>query len=360
MGRDDLISTQDNHKIDLLLDAICRAEEGMDARESWPAAAGQIEAYFSDIFALQLFQKYRTNKFLFRTAVSFLTLGKIRSLFYHSPIIGLKAVKVERSCPLTTEDIVGYTVFLIDILKERAKSDPFCRDGKFSAWGAGGVEAQIKNLKWAEVLKEKIRRKVIYLYLAAESLVWRLQFDIYRTAGSFTHGPYHIPGGVLVVKEFFDLDPYYWQLKNRYHSMRAFLVYEPKTEINYDFSNHPRHRGTSKRLLKFSISVNNYLLKPTGFAELTDYYERLGSKVSRQVNQMGPTEIVKLGAKINWFMYRNIFEYFGEEGKPDESVFHAIDKLGLKYWRKFDPNRTPKLKSDYYRRLFDPRNNFIG
>lgn len=352
----------DDEKIEKFLQAIQVAFSGMGEGEFWPANAPQIEASFSDILAVSIFEKFKGDKEKFKKALDRVEPEVLKALLYlGGGIIGLKVARIYEDYEISIEELKDFVVCILDSVAKRRKGDEFCLGGKNLVLSSEEVKRLIKKTKWPAAKELELKKAIAGLNVTAESLTWAIFYDIYRYAGMLIHGPYQVSRGILLCREFPDLNPPIWNLQNRCPKLKVHLIYEEGVEIKIDFLNHQIYEVPIVDSLRFySIATDKPLKTLKEIGELDNYYSRLRQEQAERVGGLKPLEIIKKGAKIHYYMLKDFFEFYGEDWWPPKEVYERIGRMGLKYWKRYRRPRHPhQEKGLWARKVFDPRNNFI-
>lgn len=88
-----------NRIIENFLTAVKKCFLSMDSRSYWPANAGQIETYFSDIIAIAIFNKFQKNPEKCKKALNNFRAFTLYASLYNTEIVGLKVSKVFDNYP---------------------------------------------------------------------------------------------------------------------------------------------------------------------------------------------------------------------------------------------------------------------
>lgn len=349
-------------KIERFLAAVAAAFSGMGEAELWPASPPQVEMYFSDILAVSLFEKFKKDKKRFGKALDCVEAEILRTLLYSAGIIGLKVVKMFEGYKISVEEFEDFVVAILDSIARRRQGDEFTLEGTNPVFGREEVEELVRKERWEKVRDSTIKKVIARLNVAAESLTWTLFYDNYRSAGMRIHGPYLTLKGVLLCRDFFDLNPPMWNLQNKYPGLKALLIYKDDVKITVDFVNHLLYSSPIVDKLQFyAITAQKPLRSLRGIEELEDYYLGLGKRQAASVESLPPLEVIKKGAEIHYYMLKDFFGFYGEDWRPPEEVYERINRLKLKYWQRYrKPSGHPHKESgSWARRAYDPRSNYI-
>lgn len=349
-----------DEKIERFLEAVEIAHSGMDPNEFWPATSAQIEAYFDDILAVSIFEKFKKDKEKLKKALDCVEPEILKTLLYSGGgIIGLKVARKFEGYKCTVKEFKDFVVCVLDSIAERRKGDEFCLGGKNLAVGPKEIEKLVKETSWEKARGSEIKKAIAGLNATAESLTWAIFYDIYRYAGMLIHGPYETSRGILLCREFFDLNPPIWNLQNKYPKLKIYLVYGDDAEISIDFANHQTYETPIvDKLIFYSIVDSKPLETLEEIEELDEYYSDLRKKQVETVERLEPLEIVKKGAEIHYYLLKDFFAFYGEDWRPPQTVYERINSIGLKYWKKYGKPRV--YEKSWTRKVYDPRNNFIA
>lgn len=350
--------------------ALQKCFAGMDPRTFWPAAASQVEPYFSDYFALDWLQKYRTDRKKFHKALKTLYPSKLRSIFYHLLIPGLKVLKKYRlppAHPLLREEIINITLTILDVINEIPTGDVFCRDGSYLYWSPDEIKKNLDSPGWREP-KNPEEQKFVggALRVDGEQMVWSTQTDIYRTSASFLHGLYLTPKRKLLVHEFFDLNSHVWNLKSPIPSVRILLLYHPRSlvEFSFDFANHyliniPK---PFSHLAKYKIEFPGGI--PRDFhpssANIDNLFTTISAHQLTVINKLSDTEKLCKMIELGYYQYREFWQSYREDWAPPPEVWERLSEWKLRYWEKGKPNPDKIEPTNRTLKLFDPRNDHYG
>lgn len=360
-------------EIDSFLRTLSQSFKTVDPVNFWPLNGGQIEAYFSDTQAAEIYDKINALK---KEGLTNQEIGK----FFRWPVIlryflsgyatiGLKVCNVLKIRPFPQEDRVGFTLLLFAILKEMVQDDIFCLNGTNKILSQKDIEKIVKTTTFEKVQtgeqKTLINNFVVSLFQFCNSFY----FDIFLGAGLEIHGPYNSEQffgdkTFLVIRDYFDLKPdQIWpklsQQTSWPQSIRIMQVFKD-TDWKINFFNQPDSRkGIGQHLKFFSVQVNGaQILQPKKIEELDFLSENLSLNQTLFVNKMNPLEQARKGAEIAYYMLREFYTYFGQEPKPSLTVNSVFKRYGDKFIKEFALSKN--LDVTHYQRLFDPRNDFIG
>ena len=332
----------------------------LDDRTIWPLCAGQLEAYFTDIISLDLFNKYKENPQKLRKSLSALRPFTLYSSLSHAEIVGLKVKREYEDIP-TKQEIIDFYLFFYDILKEKTNKDIFCLNGNHRIIRKEDVEKIEQKLSLVKSKDFEIKKEISKLVLTLESLVWTLFYDLFPETGGERHGPYPVGNKkVIMIRDYFNLDSReIWPINNKYSSIKICLKYPKDVGIKINYINQVESVKTLRdNLLSFSIFANGKRIKSIGeITELSKYLANLVEEQSQRVNSLSPMDILRKGSEIYYYRYKNLYKDYNEDWKPPKQVYDRINGLGLRYWHYYKVDKDCKNSGDYYAKLLDPRDD---
>ena len=348
-------------KLEKFLQAVELAFSKMDTTSFWPASAAQIDASFCDLLAVAVFERFKKDRQVFTRALSQVEAELLRTFLICSGIIGLKVAKLYEGYSLSTAEFEDFVVAILDSIASRRKGDEFCLKGTNPALSPQEIQHLLKEKGWQQAKNSRIRRAIARLNVTLESFTWTLFYDIYRYAGMVIHGPYITSQGVLLCRNFFNLNPPLWQIDNQYPTIDVYLIYEKGTKITIDFANHQFYPTPIVDKLRFwrVSSPRQRFESLAAIEELESYFSQLREKQAKRVESLKPLEIIKKGAEINYFMLKEFFAFYGDDWRPPKKVYERIERFGMKYWKRFAKMKMPHTGS-WARKAFDPRTDFIS
>jgi len=237
---------------------------------------------------------------------------------------------------------------------------------------AGGIVVSILLLsiflyqRWERRNEEEALRK---FNLALFGLVWSFYFDVFTYTGLSVHGPYKVfakkfgASKKLIINDYFNLRPVEIWPEARNIPFKKIRICQIYKNIYWKI-------GFFERVDP-SVSLNDNLIcalieidgKPiTDLAAIEKITKQIFEITARQtdfVNKLSPLEVVKKASEICYYGLRGIFEYFNKSWKPSKSISDLIEKTGDANIKKLKKDLSDYSKREI-RKVFDPRNNFVG
>lgn len=328
----------------------------------WPLSPGQIDSYFIDIFAETFLEKLRQDTQRFKKAIFHLPANVLRWFFCPQIILGLKLARKFENYQVTENEMVDFLFVVYDVLQAKVESHPFCLDGENRIFKKKELSIFLKHIKWIENSNEN-KKLINYLSLDLESFVWSVDFDLFAY-GVTWHGPYLLSANkTLLIKKFIDLNSEVWRNDIRFSNIDLLFLFSGPLRVKIDFMTHIFYSEPIwESLAKYAVFVDGIPKNNLEDIEkMSEYFSKQRQKQVGLVNALTPRELIFRGVEINYYMFRQFFEFYNEDWHPPRIVAERIEKWGLKYWKMFTRKKDEKPASlKYLRKLFDPRNDFTG
>lgn len=339
------------------LDAVVLAIEGGGATKFWPFAPGQTDSYFIDLLSTNLFEKFKKDPGKFKEALFLPPPNVLRWFLLPFVVLGLKLARNYEGYRVTSEETINFIKVVWEVLGEKVRSDPFCLDGKNMVLSQQEVESVKTQQHWFEGIN---RRPVAMLGVDLESFVWSINFDLYAY-GVYWGGPYLLPGKTLITKNFIDLDIPVWNISRPYRNIEIYYIFNGKVKTAIDFMSHMVYEDDIwDKLMDFAIVVDGKMVQSVAEIEkLSEYFSQERDMQMKLINNLSPKQLIQKSAEIYHYMFHDLFTYFGEDWQPPKVFKQRLDKEGLKHWNQFKPGLQVKQPdSQFFRKLYDPRNSF--
>lgn len=340
------------------LEAITDVVVGGEAQQFWPFSPGQVDSYFIDIFARDIFEKSRQNPEEFKKALSLLPPNLLRWFLLPFVILGLKLTKKYDGYRVTSQEMISFIETVREVLLKMVSSEPFCLDGQNIILTDERIKKINQNLNWFGVSERKV---VNLLSLNLESYVWSIDFDLFAYAVIW-HGPYSLPRDkVIFAKSFFDLNNPVWRLKQPYFKIDIFYLFNNPIDIRIDFAGHTVYKQKIwDQLVNVAVVVDGKNIKSSNELKIiSQEFSNHRDKRVKIINSLSPEKIIRKAIEVYYYMFRNFFNYYKESWTPPKEVEQRLKKVGLKYWQEFALKENyEEPGEDFFKRLYDPRNDF--
>ncbi len=355
-----------NNEIDDFLRAIEEIFAGMDPKTFWPLNGGQTDSYFDVDEALDMY--YRLNKLKEKLSIKEIAdlmppADIIRLFLEHNAIIGLKVAKKLNIANLTQEQIIDYTLFLFQILKQKVKGDIFCLDGKNILLGKEETKEILFKTNWNKPLNKEENRQIASLIVTANNLCYTLFYDEFMAGGFYIHGPYNASEvfgkeTILLIREYHNLKPIeIWpDLQIPYKTLRILGIYK-NTDIKINFANHPTTTiPLPDKLIAYKVYLDDKEITIKYIESLMELFDHITSKQTKKINALSDLDKVRKGAEIAFYLFKKLRESMGDNWKPPVTVEATIQKFGDRFIKQFQYKEKPSL--EHWKKIFDPRNNY--
>src|SRR3989344_1918005 len=344
-----------NEIVENYLEAVSQAIGRGGSTKFWPFAPGQTDSYFIDLFAINLFEKFKKSPDRFKEGLFLLPPKVLRWFLLPFVILGLKLARNYEGYKVTEEEMVDFIKCVHEVLKERVQSDPFWMDGKNIILNKRQVESLVRRQHWFQ----GSRKQVADLGVNLEFYVWSINFDLFAYGVGWT-GPYRTFGKTLLNKKFIDLNMPVWNINPPFRNIDIYYLFEGEIDTAIDFMSHISYEGIWEKLADFAVEVDGKNIESLEeLGELSKYFSEERKKQVKRVLNLAPEEQIRKSAEIYYYMFHQLFEYFKEDPRPPKAFEERLKKEGLKSWEAFKPkSKAKKLDINFFRRLYDPRNSF--
>jgi hypothetical protein len=357
-----------DEQIDRFLKAIEDSFKGMNMKTNWPLNGAQIDSYFDVDEALDMYyriKKLRETKDIKEIADMMPAPDIIRIFLQHNAIIGLKVARKLKIDEISIDDRIDYLLFLFDILREKVNGDIFCLDGRNSLLSEPEVEKILFETDWDEA-SDVDKRRISLLTVMGNNLSYTLYFDPFMTGGFYLHGPYDASKKfgdktVLIVREYHNLNPKeLWpDLDMPYKKLKILAVYK-NLDIKINFVNHPVTKDSiGDKLIAYKVYLDGKEISIDKVDELTELFQKVSSTQTKKVNSWNDLDKVRMGAKIAFYLFKDLREKMGDNWIPQNYIEETIEKFGDEFIKKFTFDENKKIPDlEHWRKIFDPRNDY--
>lgn len=350
-------------EINQFLKAIEESYAGLNIKTTWPLNTAQMDSYFDVDEALDMYyriKKLRKTKTVKEIAEMLPSADVIRIFLEHNAIIGLKIAKKLEFDNISKEERVDYTLFWFGILGEKVRNNIFCLDGKNILLDKNEIKKILDKADWNLATDLDEKRKIAFLTVMTNNLIYTTFFDPWMTGGFYIHGPYEAndkfeENAILLVREYHDLNPKnIWpDLEMPYKKMKILAVYKG-LDLKINFINHPITKDSiADKLIAYKIYLDDKELKFENIDEVIELFQKVCSSQTQKVNSINDFEKIKIASKISAYLFDDFRNKTGGGWNPEEIVNIVIEKFGDKFIKMFDYKEIPDLEK--YKILYDPR-----
>jgi hypothetical protein len=276
----------------------------------------------------QLTEKYSDEEI----AKLFNGSGRLSNILFNFDGLPMSALSKDEKIWLITK--------IFDLLSFYRKADIFCKDGRNTIWNKEKITQTLKNIEWTDVKEGNFKRNIERF----EAMLWSFTELIYfanHAIGHEFHGPYETKDGLLLVKEFYDLKPEFWNFTKEliFTNIKIFEIYKKDTTITIDFFGRGvRSIGSYRQnLLKIYMQIDDIVIRnEKQIEEYIDVLEKvIGSGVKEAGNLNQKALFQKYMEAWYWAM-KPLSERLNKSWKPSEKLYE-------KFKQDIDP--TPLLKN---------------
>lgn len=355
-------------EIENFLKAIEEGFKGLNPKTFWPLNGGQVDSYFDVDEALDIY--FRLNKLKEKLSVEEIAdlmpqADIIRIFLIHNAIVGLKVAKKINVGNISIEDRVKFTLFLFEILKYKVKNDIFCLDGKNLISSEEEILELLDKTNWDEPFSDEERKKIAFLITMANNICYTLYYDLFMTGGFYIHGPYDASkefgeGAILLIRDYHDLNPKeLWpDLNMPYQRIRICTVYK-NLKLGVNFVNHPITQDSiGDKLIAYKLYLDDKEITLNEVGGLIGLLDNISKQQTKKINALSNLDKVRKGAEIAFYLFRKLREYTGDDWRPPKEIEKTIERFGEEFIKKFQYEKIPSV--EHWKRLFDPRDDYLG
>lgn len=354
----------EDQRIEAFLEGIEQMFSNMQTEEFWPAKAPQMDSYYNDIIAGDLYltiKELKNRKTTKEIADLVSSASALRALLYNPIIIGMKVLKCYKILPISSDENIKFILFLFDVLKEKTNGDPFCLDGTNLVLSDSEISKIVKGQQFLEA--EKIRKELSLFNINLQSFIWSVCFDVMAPYGMEIHGPYNVsklfkPNSVMIVRDFFDFKQPLWNLNLGFDTIRIMNVYQ-NINFRFDMSDHfVTDKSPSNCMTHWCVLVNGKPVNLEKVQQISAYITEARRKQRAFVDSLNPLEIVEKSAEINYYTLRKLWEAADKKDWKFSlpRIKNVIKNKGLKYWNKFADRKLQDIS--FFKAIYDPRTDF--
>jgi hypothetical protein len=350
-------------RIELFLNAVRHSFPEQDPKVYWPLNGGQVDAYFDVAEAFDVYE--RINELKKECTIKELAeivpnSDILRSFLLNNGILGLKIARMEKLEPINNGEILDYLETIFDLIGKQVKNDIFCMDGKNLILTDDEVASL--NFNW-NVVDEATKRNVSNLVVTGTHYCYSLFYDLFKSTGFRIHGPYSMKnvfgdGSVLLVREYYNLNPTIWDMDFPNEKFTMYTVYKDM-DFRLDLLNHPHSEtGIGNKLIAYYVTVDG---KPIGLDEMENFEQILEKKTLEQtavVESLSDFDKIRKGAEISTYAFRKLRAHTKKKFDVMEKLEENIVEFDRKFLEEFEYKKNiPDI--NHWVALFDPRTDVL-
>lgn len=256
---------------------------------------------------------------------------------------------------------------LIRIITILRNGDPFCESGKNNCLSVEAVNSILSSKRFEDIgsldKAELIRRSVSKLIVALRGYC-ELVYFAGLSAAMEVHGPYRAGNGSLLVREYYDLKPSFWEFTPHlpFGNIVLYTIYPALIDVTFDYSGRLISREPlGPMLTDVRLEVDSKPLEVRG-----DFLDQILESVSevvriaiQEIKSLEKTELVEKWVESKFWSLRPLAECTGDDWQPPREVYEKIRLETADPWigevlRKIQGLGTEGRKH-VMAKLFDPR-----
>lgn len=325
---------------------------------NWPGRGKQIGNSFIKLASmnqLNLINEIRQQKSLKQTAELFWSTTQIRYILTGEFIVGLKRCEKEDHI-IKREQIIDGVEYLLELLKNKTITDPFCLKGHNNTFKPDQIEKIFQKTKWTTENKTLVKQAIV----ASSSVAWAFGYDTYFANFMEIHGPYDLPQAQqMMVREYkFDTIKEVWPDAPPLPEMlRLYLIYNNE-DITIDWELHTEtQKGMQleKYYAAFLINGVEAPVDPTELEKLSNRFTGYAAQQVEKVNALSVSDKVRKGAQLVYLQTKMLADALGKDWQPNSEVEKQIQTEGESNWNAKPTPQKPKPPFEESIKIFDPR-----
>ncbi|MFA5992912.1 MAG: hypothetical protein WC796_04360 [Candidatus Pacearchaeota archaeon] len=357
------LTTEQEKDINNFLQTIEESFSGLNPKTFWPLNGGQIGAYFDADEALDIY--FRINKLKETHSIEQIAdlmpnADTLRLFLQNNGIVGLKVAKKLNLVNITNEDMTNYTLFMLDIIKQKVNSDVYNLDGKNLLINEEKIKEIAQTTYWDFPQDDNEKKQIAILTIAANNLSYTLFYDIFMTGGFYLHGPYNVKqffgkNTIMIIRDYHNLNPKeLWpELEMSFKTIKIYAIYK-NLNIKLNFVNHPITNDTiGDKLVAYKVYIDNKPSSLSKIEETISILNNIATSQAKKINSLADLDKVRKGAEIAFYQFKKLREYMGDNWRPPIIIENTIQKFGDEFIKKFKYKEKPSM--EHWKKLFDPR-----
>ncbi len=357
-----------NHK---LIDKFCDAmAQGLVNRSKEPAV---------DVWPQPIFNPLIGNYFTHKEVIHDLYLifdkllkeknfglSKIASLFaYPSRTAHLMYLFMEDS---KTEEETKIRSFvcskLLEVIQILRNGNPFCDKGKNVVWNTKSIDEVLERYEIHKVDNLPETKKLISKLIVALSGYCEFLYFANLAFGREFHGPYETKYGKLLVREYFDLQPMFWNFSKTFPFKKIMFItiYPSDIHIAFDFAGRLRSDKTLAPNLKYVTIIIDGKEFPLTSKDLTNLLDQIGKFLRNATLEV--LNLEKENLMIKWieayfWTLKPFKDLLNKPWSPPQEIYLKIKQEKPDTWlisvMKSLASMPVAMRFDIMKKVFDPR-----
>lgn len=239
--------------------------------------------------------------------------------------------------------------FFYKLAKAKAKNCPFSSDGKNIKYDGDEIKKILAETPFVKAVEpKKFGQLSAYLHM----LVWNLHTDSF--AGIYYHGPYKTEKGILIAREFFDLDcrEIWPESAIPFKTITLLAIYNPIDIKMKFYTEMANDKNFNDELIEYAVIADNKPLNEIG--TLLNAVKELAHEQKSRLHALEDIKMKNKFIEIQGFRFRHLFNAAGMDWKPSSEMLYSL--AITEPVRKWDLSEMPK--EDAFARFesfLDPR-----
>lgn len=209
--------------------------------------------------------------------------------------------------------------FFYKLAKAKAKNCPFSSDGKNIKYDDDEIQKILAETPFVKAVEpKKLGQLSAYLHM----LAWNMHTDSF--AGIYYHGPYKTEKGILIIREFFDLDcREVWSGSEiPFKTIILLAIYNPIDIKMKFYTEMITDKNFNEELIEYAVIVDNNPLNEIG--TLLKNVKELAAKQKSRLHALEGMDMKKKFIEIQGFRFRHLFNAAGMDWKPSSEMLYSL------------------------------------
>ncbi|MEV0764767.1 hypothetical protein [Nocardia sp. NPDC050435] len=336
--------------IDEFLDAVGVAFINAGQIVPWPMHVAQIGPFFGDLEAADLVRRYLSAR---AGGVPAGELAKLYPSTSSAKSLMLDLVPGMKVAGIPATDRVAFVTGILAGAAELETGDVLCRDGGHRLLGAEEVQRLATGPGW--VSGPDPARSAFTLSGAAQALVWSVHFYGWTDISFVIHGPYQVGNQIMIVRDFFDLEPReLWpDLPGpACRELRVLSLHDATDTFRIDIFNHLLHERPlleSTRAVRIVVDGHD-VAGDERPAVLRKELVHLVRQQKTAIGRLSEREVLTKFVESRYYAMRTWRTRDGDAWQPPPEVYDRIARLPIPPAPTDDDDEWEVLRT-----IFDPR-----
>ncbi len=299
-------------------DKVRKYREGQGGKDRWPFEFMEIDSYFLDIWASELWSD--TKEFLKNHDL------KEFSKFIHNPSalweIIIHGHEGLEKAGLQKEELALFLSKMVETMKLLKRGEIFFEDDTNKILD----DDEINKLQNSLNKNKDISINKLITILTSYVYVIYSHWDCYSME---VHGPYKVKDGIIIVRDFFNLRPqelFDITKDFPFDKIKIVTLYK-NIDIKFDIYNHIlTDRNLYEELKAYSIYFDDKI-DNSRISETIDNAKKLTLKISEKWNGMTKKEKAKMYVDEAYYGLKEFRKFLGKDWKTPQTITERLIKI---------------------------------